>query len=61
MEEFNVVLPMTKTEVMRLVELIELADEEGLISDRPTIKGIYQALHRRLRPEEADARKWRVL
>jgi hypothetical protein len=56
-----IVLPMTKTEVMKLVELIELADENGLIFDRPTIKDIYNALRRRLRPEEADARQWRKL
>lgn len=55
-----VMLPLSQAEAWKLVELIELADEEELIFDKPTIRDIYAALRRRLIPVDPD-RHWRVL
>lgn len=53
-------LPLSQAEAWKLVELIELADEEKLIFDRETIRDIYAGLRRRLIPVDPD-RQWRVL
>lgn len=55
-----VMLPLSKTEAWKLVELIELADEADLIFDKPTIRDIYSALRRHLIPVDPN-RQWRVL
>jgi len=56
----QIVLPLSKTEAMKLIELIELADEENLIFHKPTIRDIYSALRRRMIPVDPN-RQWRVL
>lgn len=58
--EQQVVLPLSRDEAWKLVELIELADEEKLIFHPETIRDIYGALRRRLIPVDPN-RQWRVL
>jgi hypothetical protein len=56
----SLVLPLSRDEAWKLIELIELADEEGLIFDRPTIRDVYDGLRRRLAPIDPK-REWRAL
>jgi ribulose bisphosphate carboxylase small subunit len=58
--ERMVMLPLSRAEAWKLVELIELADEEKLIFDRETIRDIYAGLRRRLISVDPK-RDWRVL